>query len=253
MCNFLDFVAPASDYPIGWSTADDAARLVEINTRRYNQCTYNTIKKKEAFDMNGYTCPNCGSENAVSAFLEWERGHQTLTYTTTEIVGHEVEKIYNKGDLFPRETNRTPIYGQVQHTRTELTPLAKRISPPPKPQKPVMSRDTGCLFKLVSSLGIAGITSAIAVMLIFATFKFLTLTLDITLILVGIEIMIALCIGFPLKKMLENKYFEKNGRHDEYNEKLKEYDAALKQYEKDYAHWKKLYVCQRCGTAFYVE
>ena len=53
--------------------------------------------------------------------------------------------------------------------------------------------------------------------------------------------------------MLENKYFVKIGRFDEYEQQLKEYDAEMEQYKKDFAQWKKLYVCQRCGTAFYVD
>lgn len=38
LCNFLDFVLPVSGSLTGWITAVNAARLVDIGTRRCNQC-----------------------------------------------------------------------------------------------------------------------------------------------------------------------------------------------------------------------
>ncbi len=206
----------------------------------------------EVLNMQDCTCPNCGSEDTVKVALEYDRGKRWVEYTSREVVGYKVKTERRADEMFDREISRTPIWGDVKHSEMVLTPLAKKIAPPEKPQEPTLDKNAGCLFNLLRYglffyVGMWLASFAISIVRKFFGDDAISLILCVVVFVFwGIGI-------FIFKRKTDDWFLKYSGRYDAHKQNLEEYKQALMKYNEEFAAWQHTFICRRCGTTFRVD
>lgn len=198
---------------------------------------------------NKYNCPNCGSDNTASIPLVYSRGHATGTATHTEIVGYDVEKTkttYADGHSETKETNRTPIYGDVTYPTYTITDLAREVAPPEEPKKPT-PEEFGCFLN-----GMIGCIS------VYISAKIVDFIYNLVQNIFGgigffIGIVLVLVLSLILYGLLGGLVYTISGRGRRHEQNLQIYEQEMQTYRAKYAEWEHSYICMRCGHRFYID